>query len=573
MGGNEIINSARTAGYMTGGDCPVNWIVCPPCDGITDAQDDDAYIFDNIAQAPWYDVQDEPTHRFLGVHGLSIDGITDSTRTGTIAEGITDGGAVGQIRHAVRQVRARVLLSAYGEDALEAGLSWLDAALEPDACGQHGASCGAVDACFYVACPPTREEATVPVVVWSDPITNRVPNPSFEGATMPPGTTKSTAWASSGGASMSVPGPSPLQIDTLTNETFLITPQNDGQFVRFGGTDHPGVAGVPIRVNGTGPVLLSPGLWDQMLIVAGAYPGPYFDGDGVDSTDPPIDYKWTGAANASSSTVTTGTVSQIPNEGAFQDAVDALYRSLHNVTCISGPLVQQKLHRGEMWGYVVEFTLAAATPWVYGITRPVTVSPTLPIIIQDVPFNLVPYPSAELASGTAVAATNYSNNPSVEVDATNWARNTATILSADVTGARSTALASAGTASFRSHFVASNSGGTGSFTAENTSATFPSTIAGQRMSVGMWASAQVVSGTAVIQKTEVFAIWRNGTTVLRTDLVGTVPAVGGGAVASKSIAVPVGATNVIVQAKTTLTSWSTGAIVDLYADAVTVSVP
>ncbi len=632
MGGNEIINSARTAGYLSSGDCPVNWIVCPPCDGVADAQDDDEYTADNISSAPWYDVEDEPTHRFLGVHALSIEGITDSTRTGTVAEGITDGGVVGQIRHAVRQVRARVLLSARGEDALESGLSWLDAALEPDACGQHGASCGAVDACFYIACPPAREDITVDSIVWNDPLTNHFTNPravaagsnpwgSLSGGTAsyittfpgPVSTARRFTVATAGsparavalqmpevllgdGASvrvlMTVNASAPFSVASVRTRPAANSPASETVLSStiVGGVIPAGVSTIEAWGNafvgapsGTAAVvvLATPATVGDTLDItqiiveyANSPSAIYFDGSTPDSTSPPKDYSWTGTQDASTSTYRSGTATGIPDEAAYQDAVDDLFRSLHNVTCISGPLIEQKIHRGMLWGYIVEFTLAAGTPWVYGITKPIALSPSLPIVIQDVPFNLVPYPSAELASGTVVAATNLSNNPSVETDAANWAKNSSVVVAADVVGARSTSLASDGSASFRSRFTASNTSAVaGTITAENTSATFASAVAGQRMSISMWVSAQVVSGTAVIQKTEVFAIWRNGSTVLRTDLVGTAPAVGGGAVASKSMAVPVGATNVIVQAKTTLTSWSTGAIVDLYADAVAITVP
>lgn len=256
----------------------------------------------------------------------------------------------------------------------------------------------------------------------------------------------------------------------------------------------------------------------------------------------------------------------------MQLEVEKLIRVMHSVKCVSGPTIEQKMHRGNAWGYILEFVLVAAVPFMFGITRPVTLSPSLPTVVQDVPFNLVPYPSAELELGTVIAAVNYSANPSVEVDATGWSHTSTGVVATDVTGARSTALSAQGAASFRSHFVATNSGSNGVVVAQNVSSTFPVAVAGARMSINMWATAQVVSGTAVISKTEVVAVWRAGSSVLRTDIVGTTPA-GGGAVTGKSIAVPVGADNVVIQARATLASWSTGATVDVYADAVGASVP
>lgn len=416
VGSGEVINDARTAGYAATVGCPVNWLVASPCPGIVDATGGtEAYDYAQISEAPWYDEDIEATHRFLGVQGLRVEGAPDSTREAKVSESIVDGGLVGQVRHATRRMRWEVMLTAVGQDALEAGFAWLSAALSPSMCSAHGDVCGVSDSSFFVDCP-------------------------------------------------------------------------------------------------------TPGI----------------------------------------------TVAEYTE----------LRRYVHAVTCVSGPTVVQKLHRGDAWGYVVEFVLVAGVPWLFGATRYVPTPPSLPIVVQDVPFNLVPYPSAELSTGTVIAATNYSDNPSVELNATNWAKGSTVVVAGDVTGAASTLLASAGTTSFRTRFVASNTSAVaGTITAENTSATFTAAVTGQRMSVNMWASALVESGTAVIQKTEVFAIWRAGASVLRTDLIGTVPAVGGGAVSLKAIAVPATTTNVIVQAKTTLSSWSTAAVVNLYGDAVAVTVP
>lgn len=135
-----------------------------------------------------------------------MEGLNDSTRTAAVTESITDGGVVGQVRHATRQVRVRALLSALGEDALESGLSWLKAALDPDYCGTHGNSCGGADSCFFTACPPTKESIVSEALVWSPPVYNRATNPSFEdAAAIPAGGEQSTEWAVSGTHSLYVP--------------------------------------------------------------------------------------------------------------------------------------------------------------------------------------------------------------------------------------------------------------------------------------------------------------------------------------------------------------------------------
>ena len=180
LGGGEVLNSARSLGYTRTAPCPVAWLQCPPCDGIRDVLNDDAYTYANIMQAPWYDVEDEVTHRFLGAHALTIEGIPDSTREASVTEGVQDGGVVGRVRHATRRMRVRAVLSAIGEDALEAGFSWLNSALTPGKCATHADACGASDTRFFTACPPERADITKPGAVWNDELTNLVTHPSFE---------------------------------------------------------------------------------------------------------------------------------------------------------------------------------------------------------------------------------------------------------------------------------------------------------------------------------------------------------------------------------------------------------
>lgn len=69
-------------------------------------------------------------------------------------------------------------------------------------------------------------------------------------------------------------------LTTLSNETYLIIPVYSDQVVRFNGQRHVTVAGVPIMVYGTGPVLINKGsTWSKRARFAGTYTGPYFDGN------------------------------------------------------------------------------------------------------------------------------------------------------------------------------------------------------------------------------------------------------------------------------------------------------
>jgi hypothetical protein len=318
--------------------------------------------------------------------------------------------------------------------------------------------------------------------------------------------------------------------------------------------------------------------WDDIMLVEGEYGGPYFDGALPDSTPEDLEtvgkkvvkYDWTGTPDASTSTYTTGSVVAVPDPEEYARILNTLTRYLHTVTCVSGPIVEQKLHRGDTWGYIVEFVLVAAVPWMFSVTRPVILQPTIPIVVQDVPFNLVPYPSAELESGTVVAATNFATNPSVEAAITGW---TGSGSMAGVVVTQSNELASVGAQSAKALLTATTTSASLGQMWLQQDVALPGITATTRYSVNLWAVASVESGTAVLGTIEYHAIWLNAASaVLRDDLIGSNPA-SGGAKSGKSLLPPAGTTKMIVRALLNVASWSTGAKVRLYADAAAVTVP
>lgn len=182
VGGLEVGNNARARGYAESADCPVGWFVGDQCETLADALGDAGkYTLDQIADAPWYDPDDEATTRFYGYYVTSLGEVSSSTRQGSFTEGILPGGVPGRSRHAGRTFRVRAWLTANGQDALEAGQSWLDAALEANNCSTHpGGSCGATDATFFTACPPARK--TIPgFSPWRQVAENLFPNPNLVG--------------------------------------------------------------------------------------------------------------------------------------------------------------------------------------------------------------------------------------------------------------------------------------------------------------------------------------------------------------------------------------------------------
>lgn len=377
------------------------------------------YVASNLHLAPWYDAdRAELTSRFYGAFILSIENLNSSTRSASVTEGILDGGVVGRVRHATREVRVRALAVAEGEDALEFGLNWLSAALDQDGCSQHGSTCGATDVTLLAACP----------------------------------------------------GP----------------PDNE-----------------------------------------------------------------------------RGTQYVVPET-----------RHLHNVTVISGPLVEQKIksNNGVHWGYIVEWTMVAATPWLFSDTVQVPRNPQTPIIIQDAPFNLVPYPSAEIAGAAVTVATNYATNPSVETGLTGWTHAIG-VITGTSTIVQSNELASVGTQSARGQVTTSNTSTAGVLWVGQEIA-LPAYVAGQRFSINLWASGLVKSGTAVLGNIDYIAIWRQtaGGATLRADTIGTLSS-SGGAKSRSNILPPANANFVLVQAWLNVTSWSSGAVIALYSDAVAVTNP
>ncbi|QHB37167.1 minor tail protein [Microbacterium phage Terij] len=258
-------------------------------------------------------------------------------------------------------------------------------------------------------------------------------------------------------------------------------------------------------------------------------------------------------------------------DAEYQATIDQDRRFLHDVAAISGPIITNTLNSGEFWAYEVELVIGAERPWVYGVTRDVDLPPTLPVIIQDIPYNLVPYPSAELAVGDVAAARNLSTNPSVETNATDWAVEAGgAIAVGNVAGARSTALAAVGAASYRALFTAPSAGANGWFGARQV---IPIASAAQRHSINMWAAGIPLAGASVLGTLQIIAEWRNAANaVLRTDTLGSVP-VSGGVVSAPSILPPAGTTNVLVRARLNVTSWPNAATIQLFADALAVTVP
>lgn len=267
-------------------------------------------------------------------------------------------------------------------------------------------------------------------------------------------------------------------------------------------------------------------------------------------------------------------------DAEYAASVNRGVRYLHDVACLSGPLIVNTLNSGDFWAYEVEMVFGAERPWVYGVTRDINLNPTVPIVIQDIPYNLAPYPSAELAAGVVQVARNLSANPSVETNATGWVAaavaNTGTALPGTYfTSGRSTELAAVGTASMRGRILGSGSAA-GTATVTLSQVTTLASVA-ERVSLSIWAAGIVIT-TGTIGAVNVYADWlTSGDVAIGAPvLLGTAAnpsEVSGKVYALKSQKPPATAAKVRIRAVFSGIAWTATSDHRLYADALAVTVP
>lgn len=496
LGGVEIANSERIRGYAETSDCHLPWFTQgPACESLQDALGDEPYTASNLPLAPWYD-QSLPdlSGRFLGVYGLQLSGLDSSTRSTQTTEGIDDGGTIGSTRKGMLSARMRATLVAEGRDALDYGVHWLNAAMDTDRCGQHGAGCGTTDMEFLTDCPPERGEVEEATEIRRNLIERPTPVDAsdwyFTGGTRAldsvftrrPGvptlrrTLTSAASTLVSTAFMLAPGLTSLAdgVPVVEGETYTVSGYvsasvdgyesiitvfwadsaggtlsvSEGDFATGGVVGQwqrpsatavaPAGAAYAIpylgvkTASGLAPVGTQVWLTDGLMEV-GDEVGDWFSGDSP-PPDSDHDYAWTGDANSSESVMRSLEMRPQTDEEYAVD-VDEFRRFLHDVTVTSGPLVVDEhvfRHPKGYYGLTMEWTVTSERAWIYSKTRPVELPVTPTVVIQDTPFNLVPHPSAELAGPDMVAATNYSLNPSLEANATGWLWDYTTVSGGDV---------------------------------------------------------------------------------------------------------------------------------------------
>lgn len=453
MGGNEVVNRERVRGYARSTNCPVSWIEGAPCSSLADAIGDQSYDYALISDAPWYDPALPQTARFLGVYPTKIQGIPDSSRAIQITEGIRDGGTVQSPRRAVKSIRVTATLIGRGLDALESGMEWLNAAIDPSACGTHDTACGETDLCYWTDCPPVRgtyqaysefqvarrnlalnpRGSSTSTTFWGTPLNGTASLVAdmpgaiatayrWTRSATPEGAMRVAIGADMPGAGSLVHVMARVRASTAVTVNVYarsnITSNTDqsllGTIVLAAGVTEIDVSGTSFAGAATASsgvvFLLAGGAVSQtidftaVLVESGGLGGLYFDGSTTDEVDGQGNvvraYDWLGTADAAASVLQSrGLVDVQWGDAEYEEALRPYRRRMHGVMASSGPFITQEFSKDGFHAYVVEFTLTAGKPYVYSMPRTLNIEPLAPSLIQDYPRNLTPYPSAEIAAG------------------------------------------------------------------------------------------------------------------------------------------------------------------------------
>lgn len=152
LAGNEIVNNARVAAYAS----HLVPQIAPSCGSCADlhlALGDEPYTSPALDRAAWFDPALPESAGFAGFFALSVSGIENDTRTASVYQGSFDGGAIGRVRRAVKEVRVTGLLFAVDDCSLEYGMEWLKNSLNGNPCTNPVSGCSGDDLCFYSCCP------------------------------------------------------------------------------------------------------------------------------------------------------------------------------------------------------------------------------------------------------------------------------------------------------------------------------------------------------------------------------------------------------------------------------------
>ena len=273
------------------------------------------------------------------------------------------------------------------------------------------------------------------------------------------------------------------------------------------------------------------------------------------------------------------------------DVLHPYRRFLHQVTATSGPIVERRVQSNltdGVTGTIVTITLSAERPFIYGYPRTISLAPIEPIVVQDVPYNLAPFPSAELTSGDVVISTNYATNPTVGGTGAGWAGAAQSVSGSSptpyFTQGRVTELSIQGGGSYRARLLGNGSTAASGETWLTVGVDVPvAFVVGRRMSFNIWGAIVLAAGQAVssILQFDAVVSWRNsGDVQISATTIGTGDSgdYGGRAFTLANVSVPSGTVTarVIVRARVAWTSSATPANnsdIRLYGDAIAATIP
>lgn len=147
----ELVNAARVKAYTDNLAPTLGLRGCNDCEGLPAALGEE-YTSPSEDSAPWYDPTDPATGDFYGVYPLGFEGIDDSTRSIESAELTGDGSVVVGSRFTGKDIRVQGVAFAKDRQALSAGVSWLDNALN----GTEDGQCFGDRLNIFSSCPPVE---------------------------------------------------------------------------------------------------------------------------------------------------------------------------------------------------------------------------------------------------------------------------------------------------------------------------------------------------------------------------------------------------------------------------------
>lgn len=248
-------------------------------------------------------------------------------------------------------------------------------------------------------------------------------------------------------------------------------------------------------------------------------------------------------------------------------------RFLHGVGATSGPIIAEQYETTSgAYVIIVDFILTAESPFVWGETVDISGTGQTLTAYDDIPFNLMRYPSGEVGDGVpAVVATQYAFNGSVEYGATGW-NHAESGNPAGVTAGVSTDIAAVGPNSYRTRLVAAATLADVNLDVWHT-VSLTGVPAGAKPSVSVWGAMLVFAGAPTLDSLRGVLQWRDAANALvgANVTLGDIP-VNGGNLIAKGLAVPAGATQAQLHL-VGVVDVTTGDDVRLYADAFALTVP